>query len=94
VVPVVVGERFVARFDGRLLGERLSVHGWWWEAGVDGRTPGVAAALEAGLARFLAYLGATSVALPTGLDRTIRSIWSAAVRGAPAWSRVPEGVPA
>jgi uncharacterized protein YcaQ len=94
VVPVVVGERFVARFDGRLLGERLSVHGWWWEAGVDGRTPGVAAALEAGLARFLAYLGATSVALPTGLDRKIRSIWSAAVRGAPAWSRAREGVPA
>ena len=87
VVPVVVGERFVARFDARLAEKRLVVHGWWWEAGVDGRTPTVAAALEAGLARFLAYLGATSVALPTGLDRPLRSIWSAAVRGASTWAR-------
>ncbi len=93
VVPVVVGDRFVARFDARLRGERLDVHGWWWEAGVDGRSAAVAAALEAGLARFLAYLGATSVALPTGLDRPLRSIWSAAVRGTSAWSRSPEGVP-
>jgi uncharacterized protein YcaQ len=89
VVPVVAGERFVARFDARLVGERLTVHGWWWEAGVDGRHASVATALEAGLARFLAYLGATSVALPTGLDRRLRSIWSAAVRGAPAWAPVP-----
>lgn len=90
VVPVVVGDRFVARFDGRLVGERLDVLGWWWETGVDGRSAPVAAALEAGLARFLAYLGATSVALPTGLDRPIRSIWSAAVRGAPAWRTTSE----
>ncbi len=99
VVPVVVGARFVARFDARLAGERLNVLGWWWEAGADGRDPAVAAALEAGLARFLAYLGATAVALPTGLDRPLRSIWSAAVRGAPAWAQAPagrvlEGVPA
>lgn len=85
VVPVVVGARFVARFDARLVGTRLNVFGWWWEAGVDGRSPSVAAALEAGLARFLAYLGAKAVALPTGLDRPLRSIWSAAVRGVPAW---------
>ncbi len=89
VVPVVVGERFVARFDARLQSDRLSVLGWWWEAGVDGRSAGVGAALEAGLARFLAYTGATAVALPTGLDRRIRSTWSAAVRQAPAWSAGP-----
>ena len=91
VVPVVVGDRFVARFDARLAGERLDVHGWWWEAGVDGRAAGIAAALEVGLARFLAYLGATAVGLPTGLDRRLRSIWSAAVRGAPAWAAAPAG---
>jgi uncharacterized protein YcaQ len=91
VVPVVVGDRFVARFDARLAGERLDVRAWWWEAGVDGRDAAVGPALEAGLARFLAYLGATAVALPRGLDRALRSIWSAAVRGAAAWAPAPTG---
>jgi uncharacterized protein YcaQ len=94
VVPVVVGDRLVARFDARLADDRLDVHGWWWEAGVDGRGAEVGPALEAGLARFLAYLGATAVALPRGLDRPLRSIWAAAVRGAPAWARAPEGAQA
>lgn len=84
VVPVVVGDRFVARFDGRVEAERLRVHGWWWEAGVDGGDPRVAASLVAGLARFLAYLGRDAVALPRGLDRATRALWTAAARQASA----------
>jgi uncharacterized protein len=87
VVPVVLGERFVARFDARreahgAAGARLRVHGWWWEeprplpAELDG--------LARGLARFLGYLGADAVVLPRGLDRATRALWRAAVAQAAA----------
>jgi len=92
VVPVVLGDRFVARFDARRdsgsaaaggrAAARLRVHGWWWEEprpdarAVDG--------LRRGLARFLCYLGADAVALPRGLDRHTRALWQAAAAEARA----------
>jgi len=79
-VPLVVGERFAARFDGRRLadgGARLRVDGWWWEDPV-GAHPRERAALVGGLARFLRYLGAETVELPAGLDAAARDVWRAA----------------
>jgi len=85
VVPVIVGERFVARFDGRRLADgapRLRVDGWWLEE----PTPDARAleALVAGLARFLRYLDVEAVELPTGLDRAARAVWRAAAAEASA----------
>ncbi len=88
VVPVVVGDRFVARFDARReddgAGGRLRVHGWWWEDALEGPSADVLTAVEAGLARFLGYLDVRRVALPRGLDRGTRAAWFAAARRAAA----------
>jgi uncharacterized protein len=99
VVPVVVGDRFVARFDARReddgAGGRLRVHGWWWEDAVGVRPPAdLLAAVEAGLARFLAYLEVGRVTLPRGLDRGARAAWFAAARRAAAAGRGPAREPA
>ncbi len=75
VLPVLYGERFVARaepkFDKK---ERvLSIDGWWWESGVR-PDDAMAAALRVALAEFAAYLGATEVRLGGSLasSRTLR----------------------
>ncbi len=85
VVPVIVGERFVARFDGRRLADgapRLRVDGWWWEEALpDARALD---ATVAGLARFLRYLEVAAVELPAGLDRDARAAWRAAAAEASA----------
>jgi uncharacterized protein YcaQ len=58
VLPLLYGDRFVARFEPVQEKKRraLLVKNWWWEPEV---TPGAAlqAALRACLRRFLAYLG-------------------------------------
>jgi uncharacterized protein len=91
VVPVVLGDRFVARFDARRESvsaaggredARLRVHGGWWEE--PRPTEREAEGLRRGLARFLRYLGADAVALPRGLDRPTRALWQAAVAEARA----------
>lgn len=84
VLPVAWNERFVARFDARCDGERLTIHAWHWEGDV---TPsslpaGLADDLEAAAAAFLGYLGVSSVRLPTGLGRAARAAWLSAARRA------------
>ncbi|MDF1522990.1 MAG: hypothetical protein P1P87_09255, partial [Trueperaceae bacterium] len=96
VVPVVVGDRFVARFDGRVEDRRLRLDGWWWEV-AEGERVAFGEALEAGLARFLAYLGVEGVALPRGLGRTARAVWRGGVARVPEWRPAapsPAAVPA
>ncbi|HZU13473.1 MAG TPA: crosslink repair DNA glycosylase YcaQ family protein [Chloroflexota bacterium] len=72
VLPVLHGDRFVARVDSRLEGKTWSIAGWWWEEGVE-RTPELLDALGDAVIRFRAYLDAEKTVLPRGLDRLTRS---------------------
>ncbi len=62
VLPVLYGDRFIARFEP-VLEKRtriLTIKNWWWEPGV---TPNVemTSALETCLEQFIAYLGVRSI---------------------------------
>ena len=58
MLPVLYGDRFVARFEpGRENRDQtLTIANWWWEPGVM-PTEALSAALEACFARFLGFLG-------------------------------------
>jgi len=58
VLPILYGDRFVARFEpGRDRKNRaLLIKQWWWEPGVE-QTPELLAALNACFRHFSAYLG-------------------------------------
>ena len=77
VLPVLYGERFVARAEPKFdKNERvLSIDGWWWESGVR-PDDAMAEALRVALAEFAAYLGATEVRLGGSLasSRTLRRV--------------------
>lgn len=62
VLPVLYGDRFVARFEpGRdKKGSALLVKNWWWEPGL-APSESMKAELRLCFARFLAYLGAQSL---------------------------------
>ncbi|MFG6178478.1 DNA glycosylase AlkZ-like family protein [Halomonas sp. THAF12] len=82
VVPVLWGERFVARFDARCQQGTLTILSWHWESDI---TParlseGLAEALEPAARAFLGYLGATRLVLPRGLGREARRAWQRAAR--------------
>jgi uncharacterized protein len=81
VLPVLWGERFVARFDARTRGDTLVLHAWFWERDVDPAQPppGLVDDLEAAATRFLAYLDVRAVQLPRGLGRTARGVWQRAL---------------
>lgn len=58
VLPVLRGDRFVARFEPEhFRGGPLVIKNWWWEAGVR-PTKALLAARDSCLARFEKYLGA------------------------------------
>jgi uncharacterized protein len=58
VLPVLYGDRFVARFEPGRKGKReaLTIANWWWEEGVTPR-PEMQAALIDCFRQFLAFLG-------------------------------------
>ncbi|MEX0787276.1 MAG: crosslink repair DNA glycosylase YcaQ family protein [Anaerolineales bacterium] len=60
VLPVLYGDRFVARFDPARDPERgvLVIKNWWWEKGVK-PSPAIRAALRDCFREFLAYAGAS-----------------------------------
>jgi len=64
VLPVLYGDRFVARFEPAFDKETraLSIEGWWWEADVR-PDDAIQAALVEGIQRFMRYLGAASIRL-------------------------------
>ncbi|MDC8803185.1 crosslink repair DNA glycosylase YcaQ family protein [Halomonas pacifica] len=82
VLPVLWGERFVARFDARCQQGVLTLLAWHWEAEIHpARLPeGLAEALQRAAGEFLDYLGAARVVLPRGLGREARRAWQLAVR--------------
>ncbi len=65
VLPVLVGDRFVGRFDGAFdrVERTLRVNAYFPEEGAQGLDD---PAVHRGFVRFLAYLGGESVALPNG----------------------------
>jgi uncharacterized protein YcaQ len=79
VLPVMYGDRFVARFDARLKGTVLELYAWYWEKGV---TPNaeMLRALEDCVAAFMQYLNAERILLPTGMDAGTRKAWRLAAK--------------
>ncbi|AMD02246.1 DNA glycosylase AlkZ-like family protein [Halomonas chromatireducens] len=82
VLPVLWGDRFVARFDARCQQGTLSLLAWHWEPDIQpARLPeGLPDALQQAAREFLAYLGATRLVLPRGLGRETRRAWQKAVK--------------
>lgn len=68
VLPVLYGDRFVARMDPGF--ERSSkafvVKNWWWQKGVDTKDEAMLSAVQDGLAAFARYLGANEICLQKG----------------------------
>lgn len=60
VLPVLYGDRFVARFEPRWEQGVLKILGWWWEANTE-VTPGLKAALAQALEEFCSYLQAQEI---------------------------------
>lgn len=76
VLPVLYGDRFVARFDPKLdrtAGE-LTIANWWWEDGVrvDER---MSAALMVSMSDFMRYLGASRIRPGPKIKRDKRLRW-------------------
>lgn len=77
VLPVMYGDSFVARFDGKLEHGTWHLKGWWWEAGV---TPDATllAGLERAAVNFMRYLGARKVKIAGSVDKRVRVALKAA----------------
>jgi uncharacterized protein YcaQ len=75
VLPVLYGDRFVARFDARLERDRgqLLILSWHWEPG-QSLTRKLASALREALAHFLAYLDADGAAAAEGVDASVATL--------------------
>lgn len=80
VLPVLWGERFVARFDAKCQQGTLTLLAWHWESDIQpARLPdGLPEALRQAARHFLDYLGATRLVLPRGLGREARRAWQGA----------------
>ena len=79
VLPVFYGDRFVARFDSRLKGNVWELYAWFWEPEV---TPDaeMLGALTDTVKRFMVYLNAEKLALPTGLSQQTRAALTAGAK--------------
>ncbi len=71
VLPVMLGDGFVARIDSSMSNGVWCVHKWYWEDGVES-SPEVLDALEQVVSRFRCYLGAETLKLPRGMNRELR----------------------
>ncbi|MGH2448648.1 MAG: DNA glycosylase AlkZ-like family protein [Chloroflexota bacterium] len=65
VIPVLYGDRFVARFESKLEGGTWRLINWWWESNVKPDAEMLDALAEAAR-RFREYLGADRIAVPVG----------------------------
>lgn len=67
VLPVLYGDRFVARWEPRRKQGYLEVNGWWWEPGVR-RTTEMVRTIGTAIGRFLRFLGLEAIQLDGKLD--------------------------
>jgi len=72
-LPVMYGERFVARVDSRLEGSTWQIKGWWWEEGVE-PDGALWKGLKQAVAAFMRYLLADEVKVAGGVDRPVREV--------------------
>jgi uncharacterized protein YcaQ len=75
VLPVLWGDRLVARFDSRLdrASRTLVIHGFWLEDPALGRNPAFVEAMGAGMERFIRFLDADGVQAGTVPVARLRS---------------------
>jgi uncharacterized protein YcaQ len=75
VLPVLYGDRFVARFDAKLERKKgeLQLLSWHWEPG-ESLTDELAGALREALAHFMAYLEAGQIAVAEGVDPAVAAL--------------------
>jgi uncharacterized protein YcaQ len=80
VLPVLYGDRFVARFDAKLDRETntLWIQSWHWEPG-ESLTAEMSAALQEALTHFLTFLGAERVAATGDVDPAVEELLGASV---------------
>ncbi len=76
VLPVMLGDGFVARIDSSMSNGIWSVHKWYWEDGVQTTSDNMTA-LEQAVSRFRCYLGAEALKLPRGLNKQLRGAFRA-----------------
>lgn len=76
VLPVMFGDRFVARVDSRLSDGIWHVYTWHWEEDMN-PTVEVLDALERAVSRFRSYLGARALRLPRRLNERTRGAFKA-----------------
>jgi uncharacterized protein len=71
VLPVLYGDRFVARVDPTYDRDSrvLTITNWWWEEGVERKSSSLLAALRECLAAFASYLGAEKIKLGSAVKR-------------------------
>ncbi|MCA9838984.1 MAG: YcaQ family DNA glycosylase [Trueperaceae bacterium] len=80
VLPVLYGDRLVARLDSRLKEGTWEVLSWVWEAGIQPDTD-MLGALEQAVRSFKHYLSADKIKLPRGLDAGTRASWQQGAKG-------------
>lgn len=75
VLPVLYGDRFVARFDAKLDRENhaLKILSWHWEPG-ESLTDDLAAALHEAFTHFLAFLGAERTVPAEGIEPDVVAV--------------------
>lgn len=76
VLPVVWGDRFVARIDSRLENGTWKIAGWWWEDEVR-VTADLLAALRSAAGRFVRYLDASAVEVSDAVEPRARAALAA-----------------
>jgi hypothetical protein len=78
VLPVLYGDRFIARFDPGKDKQRgvLVIKNWWWEPGVNPSAP-MQSALAACFRRFLQYLDLPRIEIDPSLQQRLGLQWLA-----------------
>lgn len=73
VLPVLYGDRFIARLDSRLDKGTWTITRWWWEEGIK---PDAAMldALRVAMEQFMVYLGANGVWASEEVDGIVRQV--------------------
>ncbi|MFW6293966.1 MAG: DNA glycosylase AlkZ-like family protein [Spirochaetota bacterium] len=74
VLPVLLGDRFVARWEPRRLHGTLAVRGWWWERGNASLRddPVTREAVGRALVEFLGFLGVSGLVFEDGVREADR----------------------
>lgn len=73
VLPVIDGDRLVARLDGRVAHRRWQLTGWWWEKGVR-PSRRRRERLQVALRRTAAFLGVEGVSAQAGVPREVADV--------------------